>query len=55
MTGRNGGRLLRTIPGGCDDCNASTDLTDHGDGITHLVVRHDDTCPWFAAYQRRHA
>lgn len=38
----------REIDGGCDDCNAFQRLT-QTDGIWHLVVHHDETCPWFLA------
>jgi hypothetical protein len=41
------------IPGGCDDCNAEQTIQRFAAGVYRLVVEHDQSCPWFAAYQQR--
>jgi hypothetical protein len=35
----------RRLLGGCGDCDAEQELTDMGDGVFVLVVRHAETCP----------
>ncbi len=40
------------IPGGCDDCDAYQTMTKQ-DGIYHVTVHHDDTCPWLRARTTR--
>ena len=39
-----GHRLL----GGCEDCSAYQDVT-RVDGIYHITIAHDVTCPWLNA------
>ena len=39
-----GHRLL----GGCEDCSAYQDVT-HVDGVYHITIAHDATCPWLNA------
>ena len=45
------------IPGGCDDCNADTEIPDDIDltkpGLTIITIRHDSTCPWLARREGR--
>ena len=41
------------IPGGCDDCDAYQELSTDGSGIYVLAIRHDDTCPWLQARERK--
>lgn len=38
------------IPGGCDDCDAYQEVRECG-GVHTIVVRHDDTCPWYAGWR----
>ncbi len=33
--------------GACPDCDATTELVDHGHGLWLLEIRHDDTCPTY--------
>ncbi len=40
------------IAGGCDDCDAYQTMTKQ-DGIYHVTVHHDDTCPWLNARTSR--
>ena len=39
-----GHRLL----GGCEDCSAYQDVT-RVDGVYHITIAHDATCPWLNA------
>ena len=41
--------------GDCPDCAADTELVPNPDdpGVWHLNIRHDDTCPFFRAIQRK--
>lgn len=39
----------------CPDCDSEADITEPIPGYHQLNIRHDDTCPWFAAYQKEHA
>lgn len=36
----------------CPDCDADTHLRTDNDGMRHLEVLHDDTCPVWQAMQR---
>jgi hypothetical protein len=36
----------------CPDCNADVDSIEVGPGVHQVFVYHDETCPWFAAFQR---
>ena len=36
------------VIGGCEDCSAYQDVT-RVDGIYHITIAHDATCPWLAA------
>ena len=40
-------------PGGCDDCNAffAFRKDDELPSVWHMVVRHDDRCPFMRAQQ----
>lgn len=40
------------LPGGCDDCDAYQTVTQHGDGVYVLTVRHDETCPFYIGATR---
>jgi hypothetical protein len=35
----------------CPDCNADVEVTKVGHGHYSGEVRHDDTCPWYQAFQ----
>ena len=37
----------------CPDCHADTELTRDRDGIWHLTIRHDPTCPLLALMTER--
>jgi hypothetical protein len=39
------------LPGGCDDCNAVQTLSEDKahPGVWHLVIQHDDGCPFHCA------
>jgi len=41
----------RRIPGGCKDCNAYQTAV-LSDGIYHLTVHHDPTCPYYLGMTR---
>jgi hypothetical protein len=36
----------------CPDCNADVDGYEVEPGVYRAVVFHDETCPWFTAFQR---
>jgi hypothetical protein len=36
----------------CPDCDADVDGFEAEPGVYSVAVMHDDTCPWFAAFQR---
>lgn len=36
----------------CPDCNADVSVVEIAPGMNHGIVRHDDTCPWFANFRR---
>jgi hypothetical protein len=36
------------VIGGCEDCSAYQDVT-RVDGIYHITIAHDVTCPWLNA------
>lgn len=38
----------------CPDCDNSTRVSLDQSGMWRLDVLHDDTCPWFSAYEARH-
>ena len=40
--------LGQRITGGCEDCDAYQDVT-RVDGVYHVTIAHDATCPWLAA------
>jgi hypothetical protein len=40
--------LDQRIPGGCQDCDAHQYMQ-LVDGIYHLTISHDTTCPWLNA------
>lgn len=42
----------RRSPGGCPDCLAAQSLSCDTDGIYHLLVEHDPTCPRLARIER---
>lgn len=35
----------------CPDCNNDTGLRQDANGMWHIDVLHDDTCPWYRAHQ----
>lgn len=44
------------IKGGCDDCDAyqelgPSELNGDGNGVIHMITRHDDTCPFLRALE----
>ena len=39
----------------CPDCDNDARLRQDSDGIWHLDIQHDDTCPWFKRHQQRKA
>lgn len=41
------------IEGGCDDCDAYSELVEVEPRMWVLAVRHDATCPYFRARQTR--
>jgi ribosomal protein L37AE/L43A len=43
----------RRIPGGCEHCDAYQTVRPMADGIWACVISHDNSCPWYVAYQRR--
>ncbi|HEY7053683.1 MAG TPA: hypothetical protein VH496_16340 [Mycobacterium sp.] len=36
----------------CPDCDSEAEITEPTPGFHYLQIRHDDTCPWFTAYQK---
>jgi hypothetical protein len=39
---------------GCPDCDSTVEIGERlTPRIRQAIVRHDDTCPWFAAFQAR--
>ncbi|BBX69709.1 hypothetical protein [Mycolicibacterium psychrotolerans] len=36
----------------CPDCGSEVESIELEPSVYEAVVRHDDTCPWFAAFQR---
>jgi hypothetical protein len=40
--------LDQRITGGCEDCDAYQDVT-RVDGVYHVTIAHDVTCPWLNA------
>ncbi len=36
----------------CPDCASDTELSRDDDGVFHLEVRHDETCPTYRSMQR---
>ena len=36
----------------CPDCDSEVSVTQVASRSYHGEVRHDDTCPWYAAFQR---
>ncbi|HIW29781.1 MAG TPA: hypothetical protein H9987_07185 [Candidatus Luteococcus avicola] len=40
------------IPGGCLDCNAEQTMTRDSNGVYHITIHHDTTCPWLASIER---
>ena len=49
LTQRLGGRR---VYGGCDSCVAYQTIHSDAFGIFHIVVHHDDWCPFLARIQR---
>lgn len=43
-------RLDRRYPGGCEECDAYS-YTQVVDGIYHMAIYHDDSCPYLHARQ----
>lgn len=43
------GQKGQRIRGGCDRCDAYQVLTEESAGVWHLVVHHDDWCPFIRA------
>lgn len=41
------------IDGGCSDCLAYQTVDRDRDGIYHVRIHHDDTCPWLSAREAR--
>jgi hypothetical protein len=41
-----------TITSGCDDCNSEQEVVRDGP-VLHVIVHHDETCPWWQAEQAR--
>lgn len=40
------------LAGGCDRCDAYTEVRSGGDGVSVMTVRHDDDCPDLARRRR---
>ena len=38
----------------CPDCNSISDVAEAAPGVYYVQIAHDDTCPWFTAYQKEH-
>ena len=36
----------------CPDCDAAVTATEVAPRVYQVIVRHDECCPWFAAFQR---
>jgi hypothetical protein len=43
------------VPGGCDHCDAFQRVRIEARLMWSITVMHDDDCPWFIAYEARHA
>ncbi len=41
------------IPGGCETCDAFQTVQVEESGVIHLVVHHDDWCPFLRAREAR--